>query len=204
MQEVKQIPGEQIQSSQPTLFLRLRSIAFSCIIFLSFLWIILICVVVFAQWDLLNHVERALILIMLFIDTVTVIMLPILLLHPFRPWLDAARILFLILAHCGIALLFALKSPSFKCFSPNIDLDQGAVCTTIVVFANIFSWAIPVLVIGYGSGLAVLVRRFSKAQTDPAAGAGDVEKQDTKQHDSLQSDSSLNSSHEARSYACAV
>ncbi|KAF8201671.1 hypothetical protein BJ912DRAFT_946102 [Pholiota molesta] len=203
----EQIPNGQLESPPPSRFLR-------CIIFLSFLWIILICIVMFAQWDVLNHIERQLFdLIMLFINTVTVIMLPILLLQPFRPWLDGARVFFLIMMHFGVALFFALKTPSFGCFSSTQNLGQEALCTTIIVFVNVFSWAIPLLVFIYGCGLALFVHRHSKLQTAPIVQV-DVEKQlsqiekqlpkPPKTHNNLQSHRSLDSSHEARMFAYAI
>jgi len=203
--EVKQTPAasETIEPRPPPMFLRLRSVALGLITFLAFLWIILICIVIYAQWDLLDHVQRSLILIMLFINTVTVIMLPILLLRPFRPWLDAARVLLLILIHGGIALFFAIRSPSFTCISSASNLNEEAVCTTITVFVNVFDWAIPVLVVLYASGLAFLVRKQSKLRAEPSP-VVDAEKQVRKAHNSLQSQGSLSSTYEAKAYAHAI
>jgi hypothetical protein len=53
--------------------------------------------------------------VMLLTNTITLIMLLILLILQFRPWLDAARVLFLLLAHTGVAGTFALWNPSFQC-----------------------------------------------------------------------------------------
>lgn len=77
MPTTKEVPGvEDAESPQPLFFLRLRTIALGehahkrpmnvcsyysltgCIIFLSFLWIILFCIVIFLQWDVVDHVER--------------------------------------------------------------------------------------------------------------------------------------------------
>jgi hypothetical protein len=77
MPATKEVPGvEDAESPQPVFFLRLRMIALGehaccrlkeiclscwctgCIIFLNFLWIILFCIIIFLQWDLVDHVER--------------------------------------------------------------------------------------------------------------------------------------------------
>lgn len=155
-------------------FLRARTISFSCIVFLSFLWIILISLCLFSQWDVMDHIERSLILIMLFINTITVILIPILLLQTFRPWLDAARLFFLMVSHCGVAIFFAVKSSSFQCVSS--VADQEAICGLIILYISVTSWFIPVLVIGYACGLAFLVHRLTKVQTVTT----DVEKQEPK------------------------
>jgi len=152
--------------TQLSTFLRIRSIIFSSIIFLCFLWIILLCVLLFAQWDVMNHIERSLMFIMLVVDSITVIMLPLLLLQSFRPWLDAARFFLLIVLHTGVAGLFAYKSHAFQCSSAQ-SVDQGAVCSLIVLFVIVSSWLVAVCIIGYASGLAILFVRLSRVSPLP-------------------------------------
>lgn len=78
----------------------------------------------------------SLIWIIIFIDALTIAMLPILcvrrpssfpylcwdiwtsLLQSFRSWLDATRFLFVLLSHSGFAILFAIKKSSIQCASP--------------------------------------------------------------------------------------
>ncbi|KAF5330803.1 hypothetical protein D9619_005797 [Psilocybe cf. subviscida] len=97
--------------------------------------------------------------------------------RPFRPWLDAARVIFIILTHGGIAILFAVKSPSFKCIhSEGTSVNQESVCTSLIIYLNIFNWLIPALAIVYGAGLVILVRKLSKQSLESDA-TGDVEKQ---------------------------
>ncbi|TFK42695.1 hypothetical protein BDQ12DRAFT_662877 [Crucibulum laeve] len=117
-----------------SVFLRIRTIAFSCIMFTSFLWIVLLSLVVFSQWELSDQAERSLIIVLLLANTITLIMLLILLLRPFRPWLDAARCLFLLVAHIGTAGAFAYWSPTFSC---------------------------PLQILIYAGGLALMVHRHS-------------------------------------------
>jgi len=148
-------------ATQPRMFLLIRSIAFGFIMFLCFLWTILLSVVLFAQWDVMNHTERSLMFIILAVDSFTVIMLPILLLRQFRPWLDAARFCLLIILHAGVAGLFTYKSHEFQCSSGQ-SVDQGAVCNLIVLYVIISSWFVAACIIGYACGLAVLYRRLSR------------------------------------------
>lgn len=165
---------------QPVLFLKIRVLLFSSIIFLSFIWIILLSIAIFVQWDLMNHTERSLILMILVIDTFTVVMLPLLLLQPFRSWLDAARFLFVFLSHSGIAFLFAIKKSAMHCSSP--VADQEAVCGLVILFVIITSWFIPALAVLYICGLAYLGYRRS---TVPSETTCDIEKKITVNHESL-------------------
>jgi len=160
--------GDVPNPTQLSTFLWIRAIVFSCIIFLCFLWIVLLSVVLFAQWDVMNHVERSLIFIMLAVDSITVIMLPLLLLRLFRPWLDATRFLLLTVLHTGVAGLFTYKSYEFQCSSAQ-SVDQTAVCSLIVLYVIISSWAVATCIIGYACGLAVLFVRLSRIPPVPLA-----------------------------------
>lgn len=148
---------------QPSLFLLIRTIAFSLIMFLCFLWIILLTVVLFAQWDVMNRTERSLIFVILAVDSMTIIILPILLLRPFRPWLDAARFCFLIILHTGVTGLFTYKSHEFQCSSA----QSVAICNFIVMYIIVASWLLTACIIGYACGLAVLFWRLSRAPLAP-------------------------------------
>jgi len=152
---------------QPRMFLLIRSIAFSLIMFLCLLWIILLCIVLFLQWDVMNHTERSLMFIILGVDSFTIVILPILLLRQFRPWLDAARFCLLIILHTGVAGLFTYKSREFQCSAQTVD--QGAVCNLIVLYVIISSWLVAACIIGYACGLAVLFRRLSRVSPTPVA-----------------------------------
>ncbi|PPQ86891.1 hypothetical protein CVT25_012610 [Psilocybe cyanescens] len=127
----------------------------------------------------------SLLLIMLLINSTTVIMLPILLIQDFRPWLDGARSLFLVLCHFGIAMFFAVKRPSFQCIYP--VPDQEAVCSLIILYVSVTSWFIPVLVLGYSCGLAYLVYRVARVQVTTTP--NDIEKQEVNAAESVQGDS---------------
>jgi len=151
--------------TQPGFFLVIRSIVFSLIMFLCFLWIILLTVALFAQLDVMNHIERSLIFVTLGVDSITIILLPILLLWPFRLWLDAARFGLLIILHSGIAGLFTYKSHEFQCSSA----QSVATCNFIVLYIIVASWLLAACIIGYACGLAVLSWRLSRAPLAPLA-----------------------------------
>ncbi|KAJ7273597.1 hypothetical protein B0H12DRAFT_1090129 [Mycena haematopus] len=142
-------------------FLRTRAIAFSLIMLISLVWIVLLCVYMYVGWDTLSAAaERPIIVAMLLTDTLTMITLLILLILPFREWLDAARFLFLLLAQFGIAGVFAYWTPRFHC--PTFTPDSEGVCRLLNLYILIASWIIPVLLILYVSGLAFAMVRSSR------------------------------------------
>jgi len=144
-------------------FQRARVIAFFCISFISLLWIVLLCLEIFWQWELSDRSERSLILLMLLTNTITVIMLPVLVLLPFRPWLDAARFMFLLVAHICTATAFAYWNPKFDC--PAQTANQEGLCKLLNMYILICSWVIPVLLIAYAFGLILMVYRRSLDDT---------------------------------------
>jgi len=142
----------------PSLFLRIRTLMLGFILFLSFVWSILLCVAIFVQWVNMNIVERNFISILLFIEFITIVVVPVLLAKEFRLWLDTARSLFLFTSHFGIAVWFACKTSSMTCVAE----DERAICTFLILSILIFSWVIPVLVLVYACGLGYLCYHLSK------------------------------------------
>ncbi|GLB35060.1 hypothetical protein LshimejAT787_0206250 [Lyophyllum shimeji] len=149
----------------PCVFLKTRTIALGSLSLASLLWAILLSVVLFSQWDVLDVAERSFIVVMLVIHTITIVMLLILLIVIFRPWLDAARIMFLLMAHIGAAGTFAYWYPRFTCLSQ--DPNQEGVCKLIIAYILIISWLVPILLVIYGAGLGLMVwwHRMSTTQT---------------------------------------
>ncbi|KAF7338389.1 hypothetical protein MVEN_02064600 [Mycena venus] len=146
-------------------FLKARAIAFSLIMVTSMAWIVCLCVYAYVGWDTLDTAEQPIIALMLLIDVLTIIMLLILLILPFREWLDAARFLFLLLAHIGIASTFAYWNPRFHC--PTTTTDSEGVCRLLNLYILVASWVIPVLLILYASGLAFAMVRSSRPTIPP-------------------------------------
>ncbi|KAF5381092.1 hypothetical protein D9615_003861 [Tricholomella constricta] len=141
----------------PSVFVKIRATALGCLSLAGVLWAILLCIVLFSQWEVLDISERTLVLLMLVTHTISAVVLLILLIVVFRPWLDAARIMLLLMAHIGIAGAFAYWYPNFKCVTQ--DPAQEAVCKLIIAYILIASWIVPFLFVVYGSGLALMVWR---------------------------------------------
>ncbi|KIM80723.1 hypothetical protein PILCRDRAFT_821980 [Piloderma croceum F 1598] len=136
-------------------FLKWRAAAFACISFVSLLWIILLCIIVFDRWDLSDRPEKSFLSALLITNTINLLMLPILALREFRPWLDAARLLFLLAANIGIAAFFTYWNPKFTC--PDQTADSESVCQVINMYILLANWVNPVLLITYSCCLAFLV-----------------------------------------------
>ncbi|KAF9456518.1 hypothetical protein BDZ94DRAFT_1275398 [Collybia nuda] len=150
-----------MESSISAAFLKARSIGLCCLVFIDFLWIISLCFVVFTWWDVLDHPQKSLIILMLVANTASAVILLILLLVEFRPWLDAARILLLLVVHIGTASAFIYWSPRVKCLTETPD--QEGVCRLIIVYLLIASWFIPGILVTYAAGLAVMVWKRSRS-----------------------------------------
>lgn len=147
------------------LFTKLRTLLFSCIIGLSFLWILLLSLDIFLQWEVSGTTDRSFLVVFLLINVITIIMLPIMMLREFRPWLDAARFLLLSLCHIGFAVMFSYWNPRIQC--PDRTPDQEGVCKLLNLYLLVASWIIPVLLIVYMSGLAYVVsRRRARAKLE--------------------------------------
>jgi hypothetical protein len=141
-------------------FLKFRAIAFFSITIISIIWIVLLCFELFWRWDITDKPERSLILVIIVANAITVILLPILMLLQFRPWLDAARVMSLLIAHTGTAVMFTIWNPKFQCLHQ--IADEEGVCRMINMFILIGAWVHTVLLFSYASGLFVMVRRRSQ------------------------------------------
>ncbi|KAJ7109262.1 hypothetical protein C8R44DRAFT_986280 [Mycena epipterygia] len=159
------LPHDFICAMVSPLFLKTRALAFSLILLISLVWIVLLCVYMYLEWDTSDPAERPIIAVMLLTNTLTLIMLLVLLILPFRPWLDAARFLFLILAHIGIAGTFAFWNPDFHC--PISTPDSEGVCRLLNLYILVASWIIPVLLVIYAFGLALAIVRNSRQNKSP-------------------------------------
>ncbi|THH18480.1 hypothetical protein EW146_g2513 [Bondarzewia mesenterica] len=88
-------------------------------------------------------------------------MLPVLILIKFRIWLDSARLLFLLMCHIGLAMMFALWLPNFQC--PNNTSDDQGICQLLNTYVMIASWVPSALLLAYGSCLAVYAFRYGSS-----------------------------------------
>jgi hypothetical protein len=141
-------------SSYPPLFIRCRNIAFGFITFLNLLWIALLCLVAFYHWTLSSRPEKSLLTLLLCIDIITVLFLPVLILREFRPWLDAARFLFLITSHIGGAFAFTYWFPRLPCIGTT---DQQGSCELFKIYILVAAWVTPALLLIYMACLGYMV-----------------------------------------------
>ncbi|KAF9652840.1 hypothetical protein BDM02DRAFT_3265871 [Thelephora ganbajun] len=139
------------------LFLRLRAWAFGIISLLSFTWITLLCVLAYTRFTLSSRPEKTFIVVLLLINLVTVILLPVMLLLRFRPWLDVARMLTLLTCHIGVAATYVVWVPNMQCSSSNVD--EKGICELVNAYMLIGAWFIPALLIVYCCCLALMVYR---------------------------------------------
>ncbi|KAJ3541192.1 hypothetical protein NM688_g6120 [Phlebia brevispora] len=137
------------------IFMRLRATAFSLIHLVSLTWIVLLSVELFLRWDVSDSLQRSLVVVMLLIDTITVIMLPTLLILEFRVWLDAVRMLFLLTCHLAIAVGFTTSDPKYQC--PEDTPDDEGVCRLLNMYIVLGSWVVPALLLVYSICLAMAV-----------------------------------------------
>ncbi|OBZ75304.1 hypothetical protein A0H81_04149 [Grifola frondosa] len=146
-------------------FFKIRNVAFACIIAVSLVWAILLCVEISTRYDVSDPSQRNLVGVLIFINAVTSIMLPILLIAEFRAWLDAARLVFLLLVHVGTAALFTAWNPGFTC--PNQTGDAVGVCQLINMYILLGSWVIPAMLVWYSAVLGVMFYLRSRYPVPP-------------------------------------
>ncbi|KAF8628425.1 hypothetical protein AX15_003946 [Amanita polypyramis BW_CC] len=144
----------------PPLCLRIRVIILSCISFISFVWTIFLSFYIFCQWDVIRRAEQSIVVLFLLVNAMTVIMLLVLLIISFRTWLDAARCMFLLVSHIGVAAAIVSWKPQFQCMTT--DQDKIRLCKYAGTYLLVISWAVPVLIVLYLQFLAVMVYRLRK------------------------------------------
>ncbi|KIJ59200.1 hypothetical protein HYDPIDRAFT_33430 [Hydnomerulius pinastri MD-312] len=142
------------------IFFKVRAVTFTCIIILSFLWLVLLSVEIFTRWDISDRTSRSLMTVFMLTNTTTIIMLPILLLVEFRVWLDAARVFLLLVAQIGSAAAFTYWNPQIQC--PDQTADDIGVCKLINVYTMMGCWIIPALLVLYSTYFAIMVYRQSR------------------------------------------
>jgi len=138
-------------------FLKVRAVAFSCIGITSLIWVILLCVEAFYRWDESPTSERAMVVLQLLANAITVILLLILVLLPFRLWLDAARLLFLFILHGGLAVAYTYINMRLEC--PKRTSDDNRVCKLVNMCMLLASWVIPGFLLAYTSWLLFAIYR---------------------------------------------
>ncbi|KAH7877507.1 uncharacterized protein C8R40DRAFT_899508 [Lentinula edodes] len=130
-----------------SVFLKARAITFSLISLISFIWVVVLCVDLFIQWSALGTSEKSFLAIMLLSNTLTLVLLLVLLILPFRPWLDGARLMLLLITHVGIASSFVVWNAKFTC--PTKTADEEGVCRLLNIYILIANWIIPAALMLY-------------------------------------------------------
>ncbi|KAI0807408.1 hypothetical protein C8Q74DRAFT_1227490 [Fomes fomentarius] len=129
---------------------------------LSLVWTALLSAEIFVLYDRSDRAQRNLVGVMIFVNAVTATMPLVLLILEFRPYLDGARLAFLLTAHFGAALLFTLFNPTFMCPT---ESSQRTICRNVNLAITVCSWILPALLAFYAAFLAVM---YHSKQTDPA------------------------------------
>ncbi|KAH7889330.1 hypothetical protein F5I97DRAFT_1843341 [Phlebopus sp. FC_14] len=141
------------------MFFKIRAITFTCITILSFFWLVLLSIEMFTRWDISDTTSRSLMTLLVLTNTTTILVLPFLLLLEFRVWLDAARVLLLLVAQIGSATAFTYWYPQIRC--PNQTTDDTGVCNLIDVYTLMSCWIIPAILILYSTYFSIMVYRQS-------------------------------------------
>ncbi|KAI0709436.1 hypothetical protein C8Q76DRAFT_109489 [Earliella scabrosa] len=134
-------------------FHRTRTWVFVIATFVSLVWTALLSAEIFVLYDRSDRAQRNLVGVMIFVNAVTAVMPLVLLLVEFRVWLDGARMAFLLVAHFGTALLFALFNPTFVCPA---EPSQRKLCRDVNLAILVCSWVLPALFVWYSAFLAVM------------------------------------------------
>ncbi|KAF8552590.1 hypothetical protein OG21DRAFT_1486092 [Imleria badia] len=163
------------------LFFRIRAITFAIMMLFSFLWLVLLCVEMFARWTMSDQISHSLMILFLLTNTTTLILLPILILVKFRVWLDAARLFLLFVLQIGSAAAGTYWSPRIQC--PDQTPDDIGVCQLIDVYTMAACWIIPAILLLYSTYFAVVVYLQSRipvvvepkrrSDDDPEMGSAD-------------------------------
>ncbi|EMD38439.1 hypothetical protein CERSUDRAFT_64702 [Gelatoporia subvermispora B] len=133
-------------------------VAFALIILVSLVWITLLSVEISVRWDISDPSQRSLVGVLIIVNSITTIMLPSLVIAEFRIWLDAARLLFLLLIHIGTAALYSSWNAGFRC--PDQNLDAQGVCRLIDMYILIGTWVIPAMLLAYSSWSALVYYKY--------------------------------------------
>ncbi|KAI0362303.1 hypothetical protein OH77DRAFT_1390131 [Trametes cingulata] len=132
-------------------FFKVRTIAFVVLCLVSLLWTTLLSVELFVLYDKSDPSQRNFVGVFIFINALTAILMPALLIVQFRPWLDAARLFFLLLVHFGTAILFTTWNSTFMC-----PTEERTRCRDVNLAIMICSWVVPALLVWYSAFLTVM------------------------------------------------
>ncbi|KAI0049950.1 hypothetical protein FA95DRAFT_1677128, partial [Auriscalpium vulgare] len=136
-------------------FRRARIILFAVLVFLCLGWAIIFAVIIAREWHYYAVFQRAIMLSLLATHGFTAILLYLMIVVPFRLWMDFARVLLLLILHIGSAVVFTLFNSGFPCR----DLGSEETCRDLNYIVFIGCWVISGVVLGYAISLCVMSTR---------------------------------------------
>jgi len=145
--------------------MKLRTGTFCCMTLVSLTWLVLLSIELFLRWDVSDPAQRSLTVMLVLINTITVILLPALLIVQFRAWLDVARMLLLLFGHFGPAIAFTIGNKRFTC--PDDTPDDNGVCQLVNLYILLGSWVIPALLLVYSACFGIYLYRNRQSQGCP-------------------------------------
>ncbi|KIY68600.1 hypothetical protein CYLTODRAFT_489619 [Cylindrobasidium torrendii FP15055 ss-10] len=155
-------------------FLRLRSVAFALICFVNLLSIVVLCIKMYLDWDITPTPERSLVAVLASINAITVVMLPVLIILAFRPWLDSARFMLLLAVHITAGSFYTNWFTEFQDSCPSSNNN----CRLFNIYILSLAWIVNTLLVVYIVCLGLLVWRRSRLpalpQTDKEEGSVNV------------------------------
>ncbi|KAF7966085.1 hypothetical protein HWV62_40198 [Athelia sp. TMB] len=75
----------------------------------------MVSIITYARWQFFDRAEKSCVVVLLLVNTINVIALPVLIIRQFRVWLDAARMMLLLMINIGIAGFFSYYNSRFQC-----------------------------------------------------------------------------------------
>ncbi|KAH9857014.1 hypothetical protein C2E23DRAFT_934271 [Lenzites betulinus] len=137
-----------------TLFRRIRIIIFAFISIVSIAFAAILSVYLSKEWIHFSTLQRAIVLAMIGVNTLTSLLLYLMAVVVFRMWKELLRVLFLLAIHIGAAVPFTLFGFSFSCaiFNP------GATCKIVNLTFLSSAWSITGLLLGYTVYLCIMSR----------------------------------------------
>ncbi|KAL4068131.1 hypothetical protein J3A83DRAFT_4256700 [Scleroderma citrinum] len=137
------------------IFFTVRTVTFASIVILAFVWLVLLSVEVFIRWNISDDILQSLMTLLILTNGITILVPPILLILEFRVWLDAARLLLLLVLQIGAATAFTYFFPKIHC--PSQTPDDVGICKLLNTYTVMASWVIPVILVLYTAYFTLMV-----------------------------------------------
>ncbi|KZT68191.1 hypothetical protein DAEQUDRAFT_728240 [Daedalea quercina L-15889] len=135
----------------PSVFTKVRVVAFVLMTLLSLVGTALLCVELFVRVDVTVDSQRNIVLLLILINSCTSIMFPAMLIIQYTPLWEAVRLLCLVFFQTGTSGVFTAWYSEFTCPNP------VATCRRINTAILASVWVIPSLLLLYSAALATMV-----------------------------------------------